>query len=282
MPPPSVAERIAQRSDALTPAERLVAEALLADPQAVAFGTVAALAARAATSGPTVLRLAAKLGFTGFVELQAAVQEELASRLRPAAERIRQRPAPDPIARALEVEIDNVSTTLGAVDRGAFAAAVTRLARAGRVGVLSGEATAGVGLLLADALAMTRDGVEIVSGSPVRVSRSLALHGPADVVVAIDLRRYERWVLEAARAAVQASVPVVAVTDGVLSPLAGLASEVFVVTALGAGPFDSHVGTLALANALAAGVAARLRRSAASRLDRVESAWRSAGALTEE
>jgi DNA-binding MurR/RpiR family transcriptional regulator len=53
------------------------------------------------------------------------------------------------------------------------------------------------------------------------------------------------------------------------------------VAAEGAGPFDSHVGTLALANALVTGVAGRLRRSATRRLDAVEAAWREAGALVE-
>ena len=48
------------------------------------------------------------------------------------------------------------------------------------------------------------------------------------------------------------------------------------MAAEGAGPFDSHVGTLALANALVTGVAARLRRPATERLDRVEAAWQAA------
>jgi DNA-binding MurR/RpiR family transcriptional regulator len=56
----------------------------------------------------------------------------------------------------------------------------------------------------------------------------------------------------------------------------------FVLAAEGAGPFDSHVGTLALANALVTGVAARLRRSATDRLDRVEAAWQRAGTLTDD
>jgi hypothetical protein len=45
--------------------------------------------------------------------------------------------------------------------------------------------------------------------------------------------------------------------------------------------FDSHVGTLALANALVTGTAGRLRRTAARRLDAVESAWRDAGVLVD-
>ena len=37
-----------------------------------------------------------------------------------------------------------------------------------------------------------------VAGSPVAVTTQLAHAGRGDVLVAIDLRRYERWVLDAA------------------------------------------------------------------------------------
>jgi DNA-binding MurR/RpiR family transcriptional regulator len=73
----------------------------------------------------------------------------------------------------------------------------------------------------------------------------------------------------------------VTITDSLLSPLAALADRTLTVAAAGAGPFDSHVGTLALANVLVAGVADRLRREATERLDRAESAWQAGGALTD-
>jgi DNA-binding MurR/RpiR family transcriptional regulator len=73
----------------------------------------------------------------------------------------------------------------------------------------------------------------------------------------------------------------VALTDSPLSPLAAVATVSFTVAAEGAGPFDSHVGTLALVNALVTGVAGRRRDSAARRLDRLEAAWRDSGALVE-
>src|SRR2546426_3521075 len=111
----------------LTPAERRVAAVVADDPEAVAFGTVADVARRAGASGATVVRLSAKLGFDGFVELQAAVREEMARRLRPASERIR-RPAPDDVLdSALAVEMANVAATLEGVDRAAFDRAIRLL-----------------------------------------------------------------------------------------------------------------------------------------------------------
>ena len=272
----TVAERIAHSE--LTPAERRVAEVVLDAPEAVAFGTVARVADRAATSGPSVVRAAVALGFDGFAELQAAVQEELAGRLRPAAERIRRRPAPDPLARALEVELENVHATLVAVDPASFSRAVTWLAEAPRVAVVSGDATFGIAHSLVSTLSLLRDGVDLVAGSPVQVTQRLGLLDGDDALVAIDLRRYERWLLDAV-ANVCGRAATVAITDSVLSPLADDADETFVVDAQGAGPFDSHVGTLALANALVSAVSGRLRRTAARRLDRIENAWAEADTL---
>ena len=73
----------------------------------------------------------------------------------------------------------------------------------------------------------------------------------------------------------------VALTDRALSPVADGAHYVFVVAARGAGPFDSHTATMAVVHALAAGVAARLRRSAVARLDAVEAAWAAGAELVD-
>lgn len=279
----TVSERVTDHRDELTPGERLVAGAVLDDPQLVAFGTVAELAARAGTSGPTVLRLATRLGYDGFVELQKAVQDELGRKLRPAAERIRQRPVADALRRTLEVEVENIHATLESVEGEAYAGAVRLLARrTGHAYVISGDATHGVAHVFASELSLLRPGVELVTGSPIGVARTLAHAKPSDVGIVIDLHRHERWVVEATELLATRRVDLVAVTDSLLSPIAAPADARFVVSADGAGPFDSHVATLAILNALVTGVAARLRRSATDRLDRVEEAWRGSGALLAE
>jgi len=279
----TVAAVIDAARDALTPAERRVADVVLTSPESVAFGTVADLAGRAATSGATVVRLAMKLGYEGFTALQCAVQDELGQRLRPAAERIREVPPSDVLGRVRAVELDNVAGTLEAAASGAFEEAVAALADEGRgVHVVAGEASRGIGLLFADELAMLRGGVSIWIGADVRLARHLAEVRRDDVIVAIDHRRYERWVLDTSRLAGRRGAKIVALCDSALSPLADLAWCTFVVRAQAAGPFDSHVGTLALTNALLAGAAARLRRPASDRLDGIETAWREYGALIEE
>ena len=67
-----VAERIRVHSTSLTAAERRVAEAILRSPQSVGFGTVADLADAAKVGAASVVRLASKLGFDGYSDLQAS------------------------------------------------------------------------------------------------------------------------------------------------------------------------------------------------------------------
>jgi DNA-binding MurR/RpiR family transcriptional regulator len=277
-----VAMRIEAHRAQLSPAERQVAEVVLRDPEAVAFGTVARVAERSGTSGASVVRLATRLGYPGFSSLQAAVQGAIGQQLRPAVERIRDERGSDVVTRTLRAELDNVERTLAAVDPDRFATAVDLLAdRRRSVVVVAGDAETGVGAMFATALSLVREGVTQVSGSDVAVARQMAACGPDAVVVALDLRRYERWVVEHVTRAVAAGASAVAVTDSLLSPLAAEAAVSFTVAAEGAGVFDSHVGMLALANALVTGAAAQLRRSATDRLDAVEAAWRAAGALIE-
>src|SRR4051794_27587444 len=259
----SVRDDVEANRATLPAAERRVAEVVLRTPESVAFGTVAAVAEQASTSGATVVRFGTRLGYDGFQGLQAAVQEELAGRLRPAAQRIRERARGDVIGRTLTIETTNLSATLGALDRADFDSAVELLARgAGRVIVLPGGASLGVAGQLADELAVLRPRVELVSGSPMATAAALAGLDRRDVVLAVDLRRYDSALLDAVALAHAEGASIVAVTDGVLSPLAERATVAFAVSAEGAGPFDSHIGALGLFNALLAAVAMKLRTTA--------------------
>jgi DNA-binding MurR/RpiR family transcriptional regulator len=277
-----VGGRITEVADTLTKAERRVAEVVLAQPELVAFGTVADLASAAEAGAATVVRLATKVGFDGFTDLQQSVRFELAGRLRPAAERIREPAADDPVSQHLHLERSNVEKTLGDIDAGALGAAVALLADPARsVFVLSGEASTGIAHQLRHDLGSLRPHVEMLGGNEVRVLRRLAMSSHGDVVIAIDLRRYDRWVVETAQRAKDVGMVVISISDSRLSPIAAMASASFVVAASGAGPFDSHVGTLALANLLVTSVSAVLRGDAVHRLDRAERAWNDAGALSD-
>lgn len=248
VPAMGVADRVRENGGLLTPAERRIAGVVLEAPQTVAFGTVADLADAAQAGAATVVRFANKLGFDGFVGLQRAVRRDLSGQLRPAAERIReQRQGLDDVRDHAVVEQANVAITLTDIDTEATQAVVERLAdERFDVLVLSGAASRGVALQFVIDLGQLRTGVSLLDGNAVDAARAIALAGDAPTVVAIDIRRYDRWVVESLRLVQERNASVVAVTDTVLSPLASIADHAFLVAADSPGPFDSHVGTFSM------------------------------------
>lgn len=277
-----VAERIRASSTHLTTAERRVAEAILAAPQAVAFGTVADLASASQVGAASVVRLASKLGFDGYTDLQACVQRDLTNQLRPAAVRIHEA-GEEARSTHAATEAGNVRSTVESAADDAVAAVVDRLADLDRpVAVLTGEASAGVAQQFASQLHQLRGSVSLLAGTDVAVRRDLAVMSDRTTVIVIDLRRYERWVLDAHRAVQARGLWSAGLTDSMLSPIAAMAEVNFLVSGDSVGPFDSHVGTLGLLNLFAANVATALRDSATERLAAVEAAWSETGALTDD
>jgi len=277
-----VTDRITNAGPQLTAAERRVAQVVLERPQLVAFGTVADLATQAKAGAATVVRLAGKLGFDGFSALQSSVQNDLSQQLRPAVERIRELADHQPLERHQAIATSNVMSTLDAVSRSDMEKVIALLSDIDRpVLVLAGDAERGVALQFVHDLNALRPGVTIVSGTDVAVRRQLATSAPTSTLVVIDLRRYERWLLDGLAMSERVGHTIVALSDGPLSPLAMGADYSFMLAAQSVSPFDSHVGTLALLELLVAAVAEQLRESAGPRLECVEAAWAAAGSLTE-
>jgi len=73
---------------------------------------------------------------------------------------------------------------------------------------------------------------------------------PEDVLLVVSFRNYSAEVLEAAESCAARGVPVVAITDGPLSPLKAHANVCFELADDSSRPFRSLVGPLCLAQAL--------------------------------
>jgi DNA-binding MurR/RpiR family transcriptional regulator len=272
-PPPRLDELIRTHLEALAPSERRVAEVVVADPELVAYGTVAAIAERAATSGASVVRFCARLGLSGFVELQALVRTERSTRDVRATERLSGEPSAGFLS-ALAAAAAAVDHLLRAIPGDDVARAAELLADpARRVLVLAAGASASVGGQAAASLDLLRAGVGRVPTDALAVGREVARLAAGDVLVAIDLPRYERWLLDAVGVATEAGAVVVAISDSMVSPLAARADVAFAVPVAESGPFDSQVGLLALVEGLIAEVAVAVRSAAAPRLAAVEATW---------
>lgn len=262
-------ELVAAAGSALTPTERRIAEAVLAEPTLLAFGTVSDLASRVGTSRPSIVRFAAKLGFNGYSQLQQRVRSDLSHHLSRPSERIRS--DGDKGVPARVAINDAIASVFDVVDSEQLAELVQPLVRAERIWILSGETSQAGAHALHSGLSMVRPRVqsldEHASGS------TLSDAGPGDAAVVFDFYRYRRQVMAAASVLAEAGVTVVAITDSPLSPLVELADTWCQIEVPAIGPFDSSIPVVAISELLVAQVAKALKDDATNRIDQIETLW---------
>lgn len=269
VPKSSTLDLVAAVSRDLTPTEIRIAEAVLAEPTLLAFGTVSDLAGRVGTSRPSIVRFATKLGFGGYTELQEHVRSDLSHRLSRPSDRIR---SDGETAVPVRVAIDDaISSVFDALEGDQLAELIAPIVRATKVWILSGETSQAGAHALHSGLSMVRPNVRLLEEHSYRTDLSDV--GPGDAAVVIDFIRYRRQVAATARFFADAGVNVVAITDSPLSPLVELADTWCQIKVPAIGPFDSSVPVVALCDLLVARTAKELHEEATSRIDRVEALW---------
>ena len=265
----STSDLVAAVSSELTPTERRIAEAVLAEPTLLAFGTVSDLAGRVGTSRPSIVRFANKLGFNGYTTLQQHVRSDLSHRLSRPSERIRRYGKTAPPAR--DVINGAIASVLDALEDGRVAELANPVVQAEKVWILSGETSQAGAHALHSGLSMVRPGVRTLEEYSFGTNLSDA--GPRDAAVVFDFFRYRRQVATAARVFKDAGVTIVAITDSPLSPLAELADTWCQIEVPAIGPFDSSSPVVFMCELLVAEVAKQLQDDATNRIDRIEALW---------
>ncbi len=267
--PTATADLVAAVSDRLTPTERRIAEAVLAEPTLLAFGTVSDLADQVGTSRPSIVRFANKLGFGGYTELQGHVRNGLSHQLSRPSDRIRH---DDPtMVQAKEALDDAIASVFESVDGDRLATLAGPIVRATSVWIVSGETSRAGAYALYSGVAMIRPGVHLVEGHTAGTDLSSA--GPGDTAVIFDFPRYRSQAIVEARILAALGVEIVAITDGPFSPLAGLTDTWCGLRIPAIGPFDSSVPAVAIAELLVAQIAKDLHDEATDRIDRIEQLW---------
>jgi DNA-binding MurR/RpiR family transcriptional regulator len=265
----STLDLVAAASNTLTPTERRIAEAVLAEPTLLAFGTVSDLAGRVGTSRPSIVRFATKLGFEGYTQLQQHVRSDLSHRLSRPSDRIRS--DGEKVVSARVAINEAISSVFDALEGDRLAELVEPVVRANKVWILSGETSQAGAHALHSGLSMVRPGVRSLEEHSFGTDLSDA--GPRDAAVVFDFYRYRRQVTTAARIFADAGVTVVAITDSPLSPLAELADTWCQIEVPAIGPFDSSVPVVAMCELVVAQVAKELHHDATNRIDRIEALW---------
>lgn len=263
---------ILERRQSLPKRIAQIAAYALDNPDDIAFGTAASIAASAGVQPSTLIRFAQQLGFDGFTSLQSVFRERLRERnssyderlsaLRArTAEGVGHRAVFDGFIAAAGNSLGDISRTL---DDAHLEEAIELLARAETIYVLARRRSYPVASYIAYALGKLGIRNQLVESAAGLDAEMIGFATPADAAIAISFSPYAPATVEEARALSKRGVPVVAITDSSFSPLAQFAKVWFEVVEADFAGFRSLSATMALAMALAVGVG-ETRRSPARR-----------------
>lgn len=258
----TVAESITSRLEMLSPAERRIARALLADYPSAGLETTASLAAAANSSSATVMRFCAHLGFDSFIDMQSQLRSELtkrnASPLARAVEETARDEAPSGFRAGGADRARLITQTFQRAPQSEVDHLVDLLATtSNRVVVAGGYYSGLVGRLTQLQLAKVRSGVVFLEDPQGRDLPYVADLRRRDLLLVFDVRRYQQPLFEAASVAKKRSASVALITDQWLSPIAGIA-DIVLQADVDVTFFDSQVGCLALAEAVVHQAATRI------------------------
>ncbi|MCM1011103.1 MurR/RpiR family transcriptional regulator [Brevibacterium sp. XM4083] len=268
---PSLAISLRAVMSRLTPAEKKIARAVLAAYPFAGLEPIADLAHAAGVSGPSVVRFARTLGFSGYREFQDALKAEMRER---EESNLSQALAPgegaefDAARTAFHAGIDE---TFDSVIGDELERTVELLAQPKRsVALVGATYTAHIADIFHAQLGSVRSGVVRVHANPLLAAADLLDLKRGDILVVLDVRRYDPAITEVVRIGKELGLTVVVFTDLWLSPAASLADRVLTAEVRAAGPADTLAPMLALVETVSELVAAELGEAAVDRLSRID------------
>ncbi|MGQ7246461.1 MurR/RpiR family transcriptional regulator [Halomonas sp. V046] len=243
---------------------------LLDHPQEVAFATVAKLAEQAGVTPSTLIRFANSFGFKGFSDMQKLFRARLVDELPNYSERIhavRTATGETPSGTQLLWEFAEANREMleqlpGRIDPRLLEAALDIFEHAEAIHVMGARRSFVVASYANYALNHIDKPSHLVSGLGGMHMEQIKAIGPRDALLVVSFSPYAQETRDIAELARERNVPVVAITDSSLSPLARIADITLVVQEAEVKSFRGLTATLCLTQSMA--IALGMRKDSAA------------------
>ncbi len=272
-----VTDRLLAHRDKMTPSERQLVSVLLDDYPMAGLGSITELASTASVSTTTVARMLQKTGFDGYPQFQAALRGEVKEMISgPVAKRdVWQNDLPEEhiLNRYSQQSLANQKRTIDEVDPEEFDSFCNLLSDPDRrIFITGGRITGTLAQYLYLHLQMIRPDVRLL---PVAASwtHDLLDVRKNDVLVALDVRRYENSTMLIGQLCQEREAEIVLFTDQWRSPIHRFARHTFAARIAVPSAWDSMASILALMECAIAEVQERLWDSVKERTDELEQAF---------
>jgi len=261
--------QIEELESTLTPAERKLASALLADYPFAGLQTIQSLADKTGVSAPSITRFVAKLGCQGYQDFQHKLIGELKEWHRSPVELHR---VIAEKSNFLEAYVDRatqiVRTVSTALTQTQFERICNMVADEKRaIFLIGGRISDPIAQHFSRHLRQIRRDVFHIPPDPEVWPEYMLRMKARDVFVVIDFRRYQPRLEELVRTAKRASgIDVLIFTDKWISPVASEATEVVAVSIDNGTAWDTYVGAMVIVDAMITYISEQDWNSTSSRI----------------
>ena len=243
--------------DRLSPGQRRVARFCLSQPGSASELAAVRIGNMIGVSESTVVRLALRLGYAGFPELQQAIRETLKLPTgRDASASAGQGAGPTITAAMVAADSRNLAEIAARLDPADVGRAVDVLADTRTIYVVGFRTSFSVAYLASFLLQQIHPQTRLMDDSGGSLVNDVAAMGSGDTVIAIAFPKYVRKTIQVVEYAIAQGIRTIAITDSFLSPIA-TADVVFSVPHDTPSFFNSNVAATVVVNALVAEYADR-------------------------
>ena len=268
-------QRLNHSGKKLSKSHRRIAECIVTHYDKVVFMTASKLGEYVGVSESTVVRFAAALGYSGYPQLQKALQELLRHRLT-ASQRFELTNDMDHVQvlnKVLKADIQNIRSTLDEIDISSFECAIDMILQARQIYVMGLRSSAPIAEFFVHYLKFIFSNVRVVTSGVSDVFEQLSRIGEGDLLIGISFPRYASRSIEAMDFARKQGASLIAITDGPLSPLHSTADICLMAKSDMSSFVDSFAAPLSLINALIVALGQRRRTEVSEYFNKMESIW---------
>ena len=273
--------RIEMKLSSMSKGQKLIAHFIEHHYDQAAFLTASKLGELVGVSESTVVRFATEIGYSGYPELQKAMQEMIKDKLT-SVQRIEVTAAKiennDVLETVLNQDIQKIRHTIEETSREDFKRAVSSIINAEHIYIYGARSASALANFLGHYFGLIFDNVHIITNaSRSGVYESLFRISEKDALIGISFPRYSKVAVNAMSFAHSRGSSTISITDNMLSPLVPHSTSVLIARSDMASVVDSLVAPLSLINALIVATVIEKKDDVKSTFEALESGWNEQG-----
>jgi len=254
----SLLELIKEKGSELPPKQYELARFIVSNYSSLAYANTVELARMASVSEATIIRLAYSLGFKGFPELQQALRDLIHDNGSTGLNRYALGSVEDlkdcAFCTTFELEKRILEETYASIDKASFETAVEMICNASCVVVVGTSFNESLAHYAGNYLHVVKENVRIITEFGAREYQVLQEMPKGAVGLVYSFPRYPRKTQSVVEVLKAKKVPMIGITDNVLSPIASQVEKLFLVPQQFITFIDPYAAVMALTHSLLLGV----------------------------